>query len=416
EYHALATRENLGEQLRLLYVALTRAANRCYLYWGDIKNDASALSFLSQKDFKSTQLLDGEKPQQSLEEREAYWRQRLASHPAINFSRLSAEGVPQLDFKEHGELSLIAPLNARLSFSSWMNGSYSALIKHHSKVVYSTDLELAKDDDDELTFTEESLDEEEAKGFFAFPKGATPGTAIHEMFEHIDFQDSSNWSSVVEEKLKKYRLHSDGISDDQLILAERRDACLEMIQNVVSTNLSPAEFSLQDISLGQRLDEMDFYFPVKDINVSRLAELFRKHYKDERAEFADDLLNLNYRMEKGFLNGAIDLTFEKDGKFYILDWKSNHFGNSFEEYHSKAVKSKIREKLYFLQYHIYTVALHLYLNKQLHNYSYKKNFGGVFYTFVRGMKPGTDFGIHFDRLPEGLVKDLAKLFLKGVRK
>ncbi|MCM8528066.1 MAG: exodeoxyribonuclease V subunit beta, partial [Lentisphaeraceae bacterium] len=406
-YHMLATKENLGEQLRLLYVALTRAANRCYLYWGNINRENSILSYLAAREFSSEDFLAGAKPQQSPEQRKAYWQERLAVHSSINCSELIAEGVPALQLKEHSELSLIAPLNAGLSFSNWMNGSYSALIKHHSKVVFSNDLELAKDDDDEITYSDDQNDEEEAVGFFAFPKGATPGTAVHEIFEHIDFQDDTAWIQIIDEKLKKYRLHSDGVNEDEALLKERREACLGMIQNVLNTDLQG--FCLKDIPLSQRLDEMDFYFPVKDINVIRLAELFRKHYTDERADFADDLLNLNYQMDHGFLNGAIDLTFEQDGRFYILDWKSNHFGNSYEDYYAKAVRDKIREKLYFLQYHIYTVALHLYLEKRLEGYSYKKNFGGVIYAFIRGMKPGTKFGVHYDRLPEGLVKDLSKL-------
>ena len=51
-------REVLGEQLRLLYVALTRAANRCYLYWGNIKNEPSLFSYLAQPDLLGAQLIE----------------------------------------------------------------------------------------------------------------------------------------------------------------------------------------------------------------------------------------------------------------------------------------------------------------------------------------------------------------------
>ena len=411
EFRNFWRREKLGEQIRLLYVALTRAANRCYLYWGDINNEPSVFSYLADTEFYSEQLLLGEVPKLNPAARKHFWQDVLGSHPSISFTEVDGEDIPQLNYQEEESIKLQVPRQVKLSFSKWMNGSYSSLIKFHSKVSFALEDEQTKDDDDDLTALTLIEDEEEASGFFAFPKGATPGTAIHEMFEHIDFQDSSNWAEIVDEKLLKYRLHADGQNDETS--QERRSACLDMIDKVIHSELQGG-FSLSEISLHQRLDEMEFYFPVKNIDLERIVSLFIKHYKnDERIVFAEDLRTLNYEMDQGFLNGAIDLAFEKDGRFYILDWKSNHMGNDYEDYHVQAVKDKVREKLYFLQYHIYTVALHLYLEKYLENYSYKKHFGGVYYAFVRGMKPGSNTGVYFDRVPEGLVKDLVKLFLKG---
>lgn len=411
EYRNFWRREKLGEQIRLLYVALTRAANRCYLYWGDINNEPSIFSYLADTEFYSEQLLLGEVPKLNPARRKQFWQEVLGSRPSIAFSEVHGHGIPVLNYQEEKDIKLQVPRQIKLSFSKWMNGSYSSLIKYHSKVAFTMEDDQTKDDDDDLTALALIDDEEEATGFFAFPKGATPGTAIHEMFENIDFQDMSKWAEVVDEKLLKYRLHTDGVNDE--VSLERRNACLDMIDKVLHADLHGG-FRLCDISTKQRLDEMEFYFPIKNIDVDNIISLFTKHYKnDERIVFAEDLRTLNYEMDQGFLNGAIDLTFEKGGKFYILDWKSNHMGNEYEDYHAQAVKDKIREKLYFLQYHIYTVALHLYLEKHLEDYSYKKHFGGVYYAFVRGMKPESDFGVHFDRLPEGLVKDLVKLFLKG---
>ena len=73
----------------------------------------------------------------------------------------------------------------------------------------------------------------------------------------------------------------------------------------------------------------------------------------------------------------------------------------------------VREHFYFLQYHIYTLALHLYLEQSLENYDYDKHFGGVAYAFVRGFEVGTSHGIHNDRLPIGLVQDMKQLILEG---
>ena len=79
-----------------------------------------------------------------------------------------------------------------------------------------------------------------------------------------------------------------------------------MINKVLSTELSES-FTLRDISISQRLDEMEFYFPIQNIQLEKIISLFQKHYKnDERLVFAEDLLSLNYEMDQGFLNGAID--------------------------------------------------------------------------------------------------------------
>ena len=95
-------------------------------------------------------------------------------------------------------------------------------------------------------------------------------------------------------------------------------------------------------------------------------------------------------MEEGFINGSIDLAFEQGGKFYVLDWKSNHLGNSPKHYHSLALKEAVTHSFYFLQYHLYSLALHSFLKKRLANYDYDEHFGGVFYAFVRGFELGNE--------------------------
>ena len=111
------------------------------------------------------------------------------------------------------------------------------------------------------------------------------------------------------------------------------------------------------------------------------------------------------------MNGSIDLAFEKDGKFYVLDWKSNHLGNQPDDYRPEILKDKVRESFYFLQYHLYTLALHLYLEQNLANYDYDEHFGGCIYVFIRGFQKDTSNGIHWDRLPKAIVEDMKSLFM-----
>ena len=91
---------------------------------------------------------------------------------------------------------------------------------------------------------------------------------------------------------------------------------------------------------------------------------------------------------KEFMKGFIDLVFEHGGRFYLVDWKSNHLGARAENYGADALAAVMGEDLYVLQYHLYAVALHEYLKGRLRDYDYDRHFGGVFYVFLRGVDGG----------------------------
>jgi exodeoxyribonuclease V beta subunit len=110
------------------------------------------------------------------------------------------------------------------------------------------------------------------------------------------------------------------------------------------------------------------------------------------------------------MKGFIDLIFQFDGRFFIVDWKSNFLGASVEDYGTEALVKVMRDDLYFLQYHLYVVALHQYLKTRLSDYDYETHFGGVFYIFLRGVHPatGTHAGIYRDRPAKGAIESLCK--------
>jgi len=99
------------------------------------------------------------------------------------------------------------------------------------------------------------------------------------------------------------------------------------------------------------------------------------------------------------MKGFIDLVFECNGCFYIIDWKSNYLGARYESYDQPFLIEAMAEHFYFLQYHIYTVALDRYLKTRLPDYDYDKHFGGVFYIFLRGLNSDYDkqYGIYKSR-------------------
>jgi exodeoxyribonuclease V beta subunit len=99
------------------------------------------------------------------------------------------------------------------------------------------------------------------------------------------------------------------------------------------------------------------------------------------------------------MKGFMDLVFRHDGRFYLIDWKSNFLGASLDDYKAGALTKTMEEEFYILQYHLYVVAVDRYLRMRLPGYDYDTHFGGVFYIFLRGVDPaaGKDTGIYRDR-------------------
>jgi exodeoxyribonuclease V beta subunit len=106
------------------------------------------------------------------------------------------------------------------------------------------------------------------------------------------------------------------------------------------------------------------------------------------------------------MNGKIDLFFEHEGKYYILDWKSNFLGNSLEFYDTEHVKAAMYENNYNLQYLIYTVALTKYLQLRKTDFDYDTHFGGVIYLFLRGVRAEGQTGIYYTKPDKALIKQM----------
>jgi exodeoxyribonuclease V beta subunit len=103
----------------------------------------------------------------------------------------------------------------------------------------------------------------------------------------------------------------------------------------------------------------------------------------------------------------MDLVFRRGERFYLVDWKSNWLGDRFEDYEPAPIRKAMEAHRYFLQYHLYLVALDLYLARRVPDYDYEKHFGGVFYIFLRGIDPEHPArGIFHDRPPQTLVHAL----------
>ena len=105
------------------------------------------------------------------------------------------------------------------------------------------------------------------------------------------------------------------------------------------------------------------------------------------------------------------MTLKIDGKYYIIDWKSNYIGDFIEDYSEEKIRENMKKHCYFLQYMIYLAAFDRYISSVDPDYSYSENFGGIRYVFLRGVRAGSvDYGIFSDRPDESLLRRFQQLF------
>ncbi|MCP4022483.1 MAG: hypothetical protein GY729_11635, partial [Desulfobacteraceae bacterium] len=241
-----------------------------------------------------------------------------------------------------------------------------------------------------------------------FPRGTGSGDFFHLIFEDLDFTvNAQQRKALVQSKMAAFGLHG----KEFLSLAD------VSVNQVLHTLLSDkeSEFALKDIGKDQRFNELEFLFSVERFNKSAVADLFKNYMPEQQAKtYAPKILQLSSQGFKGFIKGFIDLVFCHQDRWYIIDYKSNYLGNTYADYDLDAIHRAMAEHHYFLQYHIYLVALHRYLSIQLKNYDYQRDFGGVFYLFIRGMHPdfGSRYGVFFDRPDFTLVEKLSQGFLQ----
>lgn len=363
----LQLKEKLADKVRLLYVALTRAKQRAYLVWGNFRyGQESAPAHLLGK-----------------------WANcgmaAIAAKTTIARVELPDPGKEVYRSQKVGDPELQARSFTRKLDRSFGIASFTRLIAGQGKEAEAPEFDVVEAAEGELAAVE--MNEPPQTGMFAFPRGTGPGTCLHYIFEELDFGDRSQLPELVRGKLHAFSI----TGFDEVVCA--------MVEKVVAMplGLDHSRFTLADVSLARRLTELEFYFPIEDVRCECLAELL-----------GDD--RLRFQPMSGFMKGFIDLIFEHQGKFYIVDWKSNWLGPNLESYSQAAMAFEMSRKFYNLQSSIYTVALHRFLRARLSGYEYDRHFGGVYYFFLRGVEPSRpEFGVFRTRLEAIVVEGLSVL-------
>jgi len=345
--------EQERENRRLLYVAITRAAFKFYVLHSKREKNSSLAAFYSA--FNSDIIVD-------------------------------ATFLTFLDNNYIGkkESTISYPLEAEhfeLREKNWHKLSFTGL-SFHGDSVPKERTKLFKDAYDSFVFDQLKF-------------GAASGNLLHDILEEVDFTSDKRHEEIVRKKLQRYLS-----SDSETLLPNM----LAFLQHILHTDIVVDDqvFKLNQIPNYKRLSELEFDFPIKDFDYYKLPHIVKEQYPVQVRSFESTSL-------QGLMNGKIDLFFEHDGRYYILDWKSNYLGFRLDDYNKDGVFKAMTENNYHLQYLLYIVAVKKMLESRLPYFNYEKQFGGVIYLFLRGVREGGDSGIFTAKPSYRTIAALARL-------
>ena len=384
----LAEAERLAEDLRLLYVALTRSVWHCSLGIAPLFRRRGEKS--GETDFHLSAL--GRLIQLGEPKDAAGLRQCIEAlcgdHIALHIP--SSPDNSRWQVPEQPVADLNARQIKRTLADDWRVTSYSGLQQHGQSI--AQDL-MPKLDVDAAGVGD--VLPEPALTPHQFPRGASPGTFLHSLFEELDFTQPVSTEWVLK------MLQSGGFDE------KWQPVLTDWVTAILQAPLTQQGISLSQLTAKDKQVEMEFYLPIASpLKADALDALIRKY-----DPLSAGCPPLNFRQVQGMLKGFIDLVFRHEGRYYLLDYKSNWLGDSSDAYTQDAMASAMQQHRYDLQYQLYTLALHRYLRHRIADYRYEDHFGGVIYLFLRGVD-ATDpnSGIFSTRPDAALIEKMDELF------
>ncbi len=390
---ALADSERLAEDIRLLYVALTRAAHRlCIGLWRTSKTGSKKPTCAFNQQGLGYLMTQG------ASDVEATLASRLSE--LVNSNSVAIQAVapaePVLFGGSGSEPCTLAPRQLRREIRHhWRVTSYSALART-SLAPAEEDQDILLPGRDDETYALEAIsataanpEDELRLDRFSFPRGPQAGSFLHGVLENIDFTAPHDLQAVIDTQARLF-----GIDE---LWAPTVHTWLE---DVLATPLNALR--LNQLSPGKVKIELEFLLPIRQVDARVFNRLIARY--SHKANYDFDRLT-------GMLKGFIDLVFEHDGQYFVADYKSNHLGDDYGSYTPAAMQHAMEEHDYLLQAILYTLVLHRWLKTSLPDYDYQRHIGGAYYLFLRGMHPKqAGQGVWFKRLPEALILSLDALF------
>ncbi len=383
---ALAQNEqrSRAEQNRLWYVALTRASHRVYALMQDQQQkslDALAFWKYQHGNFQHPFSFD----EQALAECPPPFKSKI-TEPKLN---LQAQPLPTQRFYARG----------KTSFSYLAQHLKPHQIASDQLAAQDQKLEQAADEQDHLIVERSTLTQPIHWIQHNFPKGALAGNFLHEIFEHVDFQDQSEWITEIRRRFKNdygslwdqlYSIYQQDFPENEQNENQLYQWLADWLKQVLTTPLHQG-FQLHQLQAGQFLSECPFYLALSDrvLAMRRIQQLFLE-YQIEMPDFLE-------AHAARYLNGSIDLMYFDGSQFHIADYKSNYLGKDFTDYRVDAIQQNMRQSSYWLQAALYLVALHRYLKVKLQHYQIEQHLGGATYLYLRGMNGQADQGYYYWR-------------------
>lgn len=362
----------LAENLRLSYVALTRARSRCYVVWARA---------LRQKKGAIHHLLEtaGNSPTEALA---AEWPLLIARQTDADVLGGKEWPMPAASDADGAEPTARSVHIAASQLATWSVSSYTRFTRGLKGMPEA--VETGPVDEAEAT-VDTSIRADQ------LPAGAHTGVALHALLERFDFTavgDRSVLGAAIGQVLDRYALPRPGADKGQREGAS--DLVHRMMEATLLVSIPGAALPLSAVPVTSTLREWRFHLPMENVSSSRLATAFRTD-GDEwiRKSYAPMLDRVPKPAIDGFLTGVVDLVAQIDGRWWIVDWKSNTLGASAAAYDAESCRRVMMRDHYVLQYHLYVVALHRFLRSRLGAaYSYERDFGGIGYAFLRGLALG----------------------------
>ena len=399
ELIAQADDERLAEDLRLLYVALTRARHACWLGVADLKRGNSNRSVLHL--CALGYLLGG-----GAMLAESAGLQSWLAEVQQGCDALQCEPVPAADaahfYPPLNQATLLEPLiPGRRAAENWWIASYSALrIGDSLSPAEAPESALAQKLSDDERLDPEAPREVLLSGgdIHRFPRGPNPGTFLHGLLE---------WAGS-----EGFKADPEAIKDAVARRCNRRgwqgwiETLSDWLQHLQDEplRLNNGQPAVVLSELSQYQIEMEFWFASHKVDVVQMDTLVRQHTHGGAARAGAEPSLLN-----GMFKGFIDLTFEHQGRYYVADYKSNWLGTDDSAYTEQAMIASILDNRYDLQYVLYLLALHRQLKARLPGYDYDQHMGGALYLFLRGTRSQGQ-GVFFTRPPRLLIESLDLMF------
>jgi exodeoxyribonuclease V beta subunit len=405
-------REELEERLRLLYVALTRAVHAVHVYWVDRGKrpsdddqawERAAIDLLTLQAQQRLQLSEGEASLERLSE--TLGGMRLA--PPIADHRISYQPPVETPSPRATQ----TPLPRSRAFQ-WLH-SFSGLTRYAAAAVVIDDSGAADetgadtfDADEDASIAAASIEVAEDSRLLAlYPlRGPRFGDAVHHVLELAG--PAPVWPE--QRQLLNAQLTAQAIKANNLPADEALERVGRLIDRVRHADLGDG-LRLIDVPPERSIVEFEFQFPVQQVPLARLRRLCIAHGHPDVVPSSLDATTLN-----GMLTGFADLILEWDGRFHVLDYKTNWLGAHLHDYQGASLNAAMAEHHYPLQALLYTVALHRYLRQRLDGYTAERQLGDSWYLFARalGLQPDVQpsLGVWRRRWPAALIEALDDAF------